>query len=146
MLLELHFCVGHDWSKFIEYVVRDLEGDTAEGAIKEREEKLRGKIKEIIPCDASRLDSFFEGEFQSRQYDIVQSSRCFEAVVDSREAYQQSVAKLASYVKPGGYLQIITAVGAGWYSCAGVDYKLYSLKVEPEDVLKGIEMAGELIL
>lgn len=110
--------------------MRDLEGDTAEGAVERREKEMREKVKEIIPCDASNVDAFFEGEYQNCQYDIVQSSRCFEAVVSSCEAYQQGIVKLASYVKPGGYLQIITAVGAEWYSCAGVDYNLYSLKVE----------------
>ena len=66
---------------------------------------------------------------------------CFEAVLDSREAYQRAVAKLTSYVKPGGYLQLLTAVGRGWYSFPAVT--LYVLKVNQDDGVKGIEMAGE---
>ena len=139
----IYFCVGHDWSKFTEYVVRDLEGDTAKDAVEKREKEMREKIKDIIHCDASKSDSFFEVEYQTCQYDIIQSSRCFESVADSCEAYQRNIVKLASYMKPGGYLQLITALGAQWYSCEGVDYNLYALKVEEEDVLKGIEMAGE---
>ena len=118
----------------------NLEGDTAEGAVERREKEMREKIKEIIPCDA-RLDSFLEGEYATRQYDIVQCNGCFEAVLDSREAYQRAVAKLTSYVKPGGYLQLLTAVGRGWYSFPAVT--LYVLKVNQDDGVKGIEMAGE---
>ena len=104
---------------------------------------MREKIKEIIPCDGSKFDSFFKEAYQNRQYDIVQTSRCFESILDSGEAYQQAIVKLASYVKPGGYLQIITAIGINWCSCAGADNKLYALNVKVEDVLKGIEKAGK---
>ena len=144
-LFTLHlFCaLGYDWSKFIEYVVRELEGDTTEGAVERREKEMREKIKEIISCDGSKFDSFFEEAYQNRQYDIVQTSRCFESILDSGEAYQQAIVKLASYVKPGGYLQIITAIGENLYTCAGVDYNLYALNVKTEDVLNGVEMAGE---
>lgn len=121
----------------------DLEGDTTEGAVERREIRMREIIKEIIPCDASKSE-FFDGEYQTHQYDIVQSNRCLESVCDSREAYQRGIAKLASYVKPGGHLQILTAVGAGYYSCsdAGGNCSLYVVPVGEEDVLKGFEIAG----
>ena len=137
--------LGHDWSKFVEYVVKDLEGDTSEGAIERREKEMRRKIKELIPCDASNLDSFFSGEYETRQYDIVQSCTCLESILDSREAYQKGIVKLASYVKPGGYLQVLTATGGDWYSCSGLGYDVYMLNVEAGDNLKGFEMAGENI-
>ena len=139
------YSLGHDWSKFIEYVVRDLEGDTTEDAVEKREKEMREKIREIIPCDATK-DPFFSGEYQARQYDIVQSCTCLESVLDSREAYYRGIVKLASYVKPGGYLQILTAAGASWYSFAGMDHNLYVLNVEAEDGIKGMEMAGELCM
>ena len=140
------FFAGHDWSKFIEYVVTDLEGDTTEGAVERREIRMKQVIKEIIPCDASKSE-FFEGEYQTRQYDIVQSSRCLESVCESREAYQRGIAQLSSYVKPGGYLQILTAVEAGYYSCsdAGNSHSLYAVPVGEEDVLKGFEIAGKVL-
>ena len=135
---------GHDWSKFIEYVVVDLEGDTTEGAVGRREIKMREKIGEIIPCDATKSE-FLEGEYQTRQYDIVQSSRCLEAVCEGREAYQRGIAQLGSYVKPGGYLQILTAIGAGYYKCSSGECTLYAVPVGEEDVLKGFEMAGKIL-
>ena len=122
----------------------NLEGDTTEGAVERREKIMREKIKEIIPCDASKLDeSFFDGEYATRQYDIVQSSGCFEAVLDSCQAYQRGVAKLASHVKPGGYLQLMMAVGCDWYSFPGVDRQFYVLNLNPDDGIKAIENAGE---
>ena len=98
---------GHDWSKYVEYVVRDLEGDHSEDAIERRERLLRGKIKDIISCNVLK-DPFFGNEYENCQYDVVQSSGCFECVLDSREAYRQGLVKLCSYVKPGGYFQLLT--------------------------------------
>ena len=142
--LSIFDIAGHDWSKYVEYVVRDLEGDYSEDAVERREKLLRGKINEIISCNV-RKDSFFDGEYETRQYDVVQSSGCFEAALDSREAYRKGVVKLSSYVKPGGYLQLRTATGATWYICPGLTYNMFVLNVEPEDNLKGIEMAGEYL-
>ena len=136
-------CAGHDWSKYTEYVVRELEGDTTEGAVERREKTMREKIKEIIPCDASNPDSFFDAEYQTRQYDIVQCNSCLEGVVNSREAFSNSVTRLASFVKPGGYLQLRTSIGGTWCLFPGLDHPVYWLPVLTEDVLKGIEMAGE---
>lgn len=122
-----------------------MEGDTAEGAVEKREKELREKIKEVIPCDVRNSDGFFNGEYQSRQYDIVQSFSCLEVVVDSCEAYHRGIVKLASYVKPGGYLVIIHVVGAEWYSCADVvnNSRFYILNLNKDDPMKGMEMAGE---
>jgi hypothetical protein len=126
-------------------VVRDLEGDVTEGAVEKREKILREKIKDIIPCDASKSDSFFDTDHEKCQYDIVQSNGCFEVVLNSPEAYREGIVKLASYVKPGGHLQLLTSAGGeGGYSFAGVtDIKLYVLNVDPKDGIKGLEMAGE---
>ena len=104
---------------------------------------MREKIKEVIPCDASNPDSFFDAEYQTCQYDIVQSNSCLEAVADSREAFSNSVTRLASFVKPGGYLQLRTTIGGTWYTIAGDDRPLYVVPVVKEDILKGIEMAGK---
>ena len=137
-------CTGHDWSKFIEYTVVNLEGDTTEGAVERREKIMREKIKEIIPCDASRLDSsFFDGEYATRQYDIVHTNTVFESVLESHEAFQRGVAKLASHVKPGGYLQLMMAVGCDWYTFPGIDKQFYVLNLNPDDGIKAIEKAGE---
>ena len=120
----------------------DLEGDTTEGAVERREKTMREKIKEIIPCDATR-SSFFSGEYATRQYDIVHCNTVFEAVLNSREAFQRGVAKLASYVKPGGYLQLMIVIGCDWYSFPGVDRQFYVLNLTPDDGIKAIENAGE---
>ncbi len=123
--------------------MRDLECDTAEEAVERREQELRDKLKEVIHCDATNFESFFDAQYNSRQYDIVQSSRCFESVLDSPEAFQQGIVKLASYMKPEGYLILLTALNSEWYSCSGLDYKLYALKVDEKDIQTGVEMAGE---
>jgi hypothetical protein len=137
--------IGHDWSKFIEYVVRDLEGDVTEGAVEKREKMLREKIKDIIPCDATKSDSFFDAEYEKCQYDIVQSNCCLGVVRNSPEAYREGVVKLASYVKPGGYMQLLTSAGGeGGYVFGGVkDIDLYVLNVDSKDGIRGMEMAGE---
>ena len=133
--------IGYDWTEYIKYVVRDLEGDTTEDAVVRREKEMVEKIKEVIPCDITKPDCLAK-EYQSRQYDIVQTSKCLECVLDSREAYQQSIVKLATYLKPGGYLQLVTCIGETWYTLPGLAHNFYVLKVEVEDVQKGCEMAG----
>lgn len=134
--------LGHDWSKFVEYVVKDLEGDTSEGVVQRREKLMREKIKDVIPCDAAN-PSLFSTDPLDCQYDIVQSKGCIEAVVGTREAYSEGIAKLASFVKPGGYLVVITGKHCQSYCFPGVDYSLYVLEVDTEDVLRGIEMSGK---
>ncbi len=143
MLILYSHCIGHDWYKYIEFIVRDLEGDTAEDAIERREEEVRKKLKDIIPCDLTKSDGFFDGEYETRQYDIVQSAGCLEVVFDTPEAYHRAIVKLASYVKPGGYLIIRTALDADWYTFPGVNGKLYILNLNKDDPIKGMEMAGE---
>ena len=123
----------------MEYVVRDLEGDNAEDAIKTRERLIRKKIKNVIPCDVTQ-PQFFGEEFQTCQYDIVQTSLCLECALESREAYRQAIVKLASYVKPGGFLQILSSVGATWYTCS--DRKIYALDLSEEDAPEAIKLAG----
>ena len=136
--------VGYDWTGYIEYVVRELEGDTTEDAVVRREKEMVEKIKEVIPCDVTKSD-WLAKEYQSCQYDIVQTSKCLECVLDSREAYQQSIVKLATYLKPGGYIQIVTCLGCIRYTIPGFGHNLYVLKVEAEDVQRGCEMAGKVL-
>ena len=136
----VYISLGHDWSKYIEYVVKDLEGDITDDAIKRRENEIRRKITEIIPCDLHK-SPWMEGEFEARQYDIVQSSITIEGVLENREAYQQAIAKLASYVKPGGYMQILTCLGLTWYKYG--DVKCCGFTLTEEDVSLGFKEAGE---
>ena len=105
---------------------------------------MADKIKEVIPCDITKPD-WLAKEYQSQQYDIVQTSKCLECVLDSREAYQQSIVKLATYLKPGGYLQILSCLGGVWYTLPGFGQNFYLLKIEAEDVQKGCEMAGTML-
>ena len=120
--------------------MKDLEKDTSEDSIIDRERLIRTKIKEVIPCDLTE-PPFFKDEFQNHQYDIVQTCKCMEYVLESREAFQKAIAKLASYVKPGGFLQLLTCIGGSWYTCSNV-CSLYGLNVTEDDVLEGCRMAG----
>ena len=136
------FNIGHDWSKYIEFTVVDLEGDIADGAVERREKEMMEKIKNIIPCDITQSDPF-QGEHEMRRYDIIQCSNFLEIISNNVEMMHMYTAKLASYVKPGGYLQILCGIGGEGYSIPGYDRTLHILSITPEDLIRGIEMAGE---
>ena len=105
------------------------------------------KIKEIIPCDITQSDPFFQREYEMRRYDIIQCSHCLEAIASNVEMLHMYIAKLASYVKPGGYLQLLCGIDGGeGYSIPGCDRTLHVLGITPEDVTRGLEMAGEKYL
>ena len=119
-----------------------MEGDTAEGALEKREEVLRQKITEIIPCNLRNSGSIVpETKFSS--FDIVQTNLCLEIACDSVDEFKKTVCKLGKLLKPGGYLLCLTAKGGAWYTCAGGGDKMHQLKMAEEDILTAFKEASE---
>ncbi len=140
----LSFCLvspGHDWSSYIRYVVRDLEGDTAEDAEQRREQELREKITDITSCNI-RAESFLDAKTETSKFDVVHTNLCLEIACESYEEFCKCLGKLGDLLKPGGYFVMLTAKGGAWYTCAGAGSKLFQLKLEEEDILKAVELSG----
>ena len=97
---------AYDWSPYFDYVVRELEG-REESEVKERQKMVRNAVKAVVHCDLSQDCPIEEGF--DRQYDVVTSSLCVCAAVQTHEEYRQGFAKLGKLVKPGGTMMIYEA-------------------------------------
>ena len=96
---------AHDWSPYFKFVVQRFEGKGSDEALI-REAELRKKIIHILPCDIALEDpvkwpSTWTSQLGS--FDVVTTSLCIEAAVKSETEYRDVIAKLKSYLKPGGY-------------------------------------------
>jgi len=135
------FCLDHEWSEYVKYVVTELESKPDNGITAQRQELLRGKIKEVIPCNIR--DNSILGERTIEKFDIVQTNLCLEVACESKEEFTKCVGGLKTLLKPGGYLVFLTAKGGSWYTCAGSGCKLHQLKMEEEDILEAVKQSGK---
>ena len=128
-----------NWSPFFDHVVQKLEGKGEEEA-REREEKLRQVVKDVIHCDINEdppVQKGFEGP-----YDVVMDSWCLPYACETREAYEKGIAKLAGLLKPGGTLMIFASqrTQPGSYSAGSAVFK--SLPLSGEYVSKVVQEQG----
>ena len=137
---------GHDWTPYIEHVVRNLEQDISEGAVERREKMIREKIT-IIPSNINNGDSILDGEYATRKFDIVQCSNCIECALGdgNRQDFYKGIAKLASHVSLGGYFYFMCGIGGSFYTAPGIDHKMPLLYVDSKDCVRGLEMAGKRV-
>lgn len=95
---------AHDWSSFINFVVRDLEGANDVEAVKNREEELKRKIKSVVPCDVTRTPIVdLESVDVGKPFDFVSTGLYLEACVTSERQYKSCLAKICKFLKPNGY-------------------------------------------
>ena len=128
------------WSPFFEYVVQELEGKSKE-EVALREEKLRQVVKSVIPCDLHK-DTPVEPAYHG-PYDVVFTCQCLECACNSLEEFSMAVSKLATLVKPGGKLVIVTMEGAGdtFFYMAG-DQKFIGVSIREENVRNILQQEG----
>ena len=107
-----------DWSPYFEHVVKELEGK-GEAEVAMRQTLVRNVVKAVVKCDLTR-DPPIEPGYE-HTYDVVMSSLCIEAVIESNDEYPQMLAKLVSLVKPGGHLLLygVEVQGEGGYYVVG---------------------------
>ena len=138
----LSLYIAHDWSKYIDYVVSVLEGNTDEKASAIREQLLQGKILDIVKCNI-RSDELLDGKSQFTEFDIIHTNLCLEIACKTKEEFDSCIASLGKLLRPGGYLVCLTAKGGAWYTCAGSGKKLFQLKMEEEDVIGAFKKSGK---
>ncbi len=122
--------------------MEELEKNPAADLTVQRQELLRGKLKEVIPCNIR--DKTILGDREIKLYDIIQTNLCLEIASESKEEFSRCIANLKDFLKPGGYLVCLTAKGGSWYTCAGSGCKFHQLKMEEEDILWTIRKSGEV--
>ena len=119
----------------------ELESKPDNGVTTQRQELLRDKIKEVIPCNIR--DSNILGERMIEKFDVIHTNLCLEVACESKEEFAKCVDGLKAMLKPGGYLVFLTAKGGSWYTCAGSGCMLHQLKMEEDDILECVKQSGK---
>nr|XP_060643397.1 nicotinamide N-methyltransferase-like [Anolis sagrei ordinatus] len=128
-----------DWTPMVKYVCQ-LEGDREKW--KEKEEKLRRTIKQVLPCDvtlANPLDPLV-----LPPVDCVISTFCLESACNDLPAYCSAVKNVGSLVKPGGHLIFATIIEETYYIVG--PHKFCCLYLTPEMVRDAVKGAGFEVL
>ncbi len=134
-----HDPTAFNWSPFFDHVVQKLESKSEEKA-REREERVRHVVKDVVHCDINEdppVSKGFEGP-----YDVVLDSWCLQDACKTSESYEMGVAKLVHLLKPGGTLMIFAAERkqSGTYVVGPTTYK--TLAMTGESVAKVVQEQG----
>ena len=128
----------HDWSPFFKHVVQKLEGKSETEAI-QREEDLRKKISCIVPCDIQAKNVV---PLSEKKFDVVSSTLCIGAAVNTDEDYQKAIQKLAKLLKPGGHLILIGILNSGCNCYVVGDQHFYSHLMSEALIRQALDKAG----
>ena len=119
---------AYNWSPWIEFVVRDLEGESNAQEVLSRAEDLKQKIKSVVHCDVTKNPIVdLESEDIGKPFDVVSSSLCLEAGVSSEQEYKNTVAKLCKFLKPNGYLCMFGVLKETFYSVGKEKFRVFPL-------------------
>jgi nicotinamide N-methyltransferase len=132
---ELH---APNYHPLIQYVVTTVEGHGME-EVERREQLLRDKIVAIVPCDVYG-DPPVGAPMGPEKYDVLSTHFCLVTACESIEMYRDGLRKLASLVRPGGYILASEAVGASFYMLGGV--KFPDLTLDKDVIRQALVDAG----
>ncbi|MEE6484626.1 hypothetical protein FKM82_013946 [Ascaphus truei] len=127
-----------DWSSTVKHVC-DLEGNG--GKLKEKEEMLRGKIKQVLMCDVSKSNPLEPAVVPKA--DCLTATVCLEAACKNYEAYGTALRNLSSLLKPNGCLLLAGDLGASYYQVG--PNKVFSLSVNEDFLQKVLTESGYII-
>ena len=122
-------------------MVTELEKNCSNGVTEKREDELRQKIREIIPCNIRNENVIESTRFVP--FDIIQSNLCLEIACESKDEFTKCLRSLKGLLRSGGYVVTLTAKGGSWYTCAGAGQKLHQLKMEEGDLIQAFKEAGQ---
>ncbi|CAM2108839.1 phenylethanolamine N-methyltransferase [Caretta caretta] len=126
---------GFDWSPYIKHVCR-IEGKGEQW--KEKEQKLRGKLRQILPIDVHQPEPL--GSQVGQPADALVSTFCLEAVSPDRPSFERALSNVTTLLKPGGHFLLIGALEESFY-LAG-EAKLSVVPVSEADVKEALSKSG----
>nr|XP_060643395.1 nicotinamide N-methyltransferase-like [Anolis sagrei ordinatus] len=122
-----------DWTPMVKYTCQ-LEGDREKW--KEKEEKLRRTIKQVLPCDVTLANPLDPLVLQP--VDCVISTFCLEAACDDLPTYCSAMKNVGSLVKPGGHLIFAAVMEETYYIVGPHKFRcLYLTSEMVRDAVKG---------
>ena len=136
---------AYDLSPFMHYVVSKLEGNPDPDGAKAREDLIRSKVR-VVSCDMlADGQSILEDEAATNtQFDIVSTTGCIEACVDSEDQYSDCLVKLKHFLTPKGFLIGTAIFGVTWWNVEGVVYRGFPLS--KDGFLTALQKAGFMLL
>ncbi len=130
---------AHNWRPYIEHVVKELEGNDDPKAVDIREQEIRDKIRPTASCDA-RADNPL-GDIQEK-FDAIHTNLCLEAVADDVDAFYCYFNNMCQYLKPNGYIVLMTACECDSYRCWEGENNLHVVSLKPENIKEACKRAG----
>ncbi|KAE8592176.1 hypothetical protein XENTR_v10018674 [Xenopus tropicalis] len=127
-----------DWSSVVKHVW-ELEGKR--GMLEEKEEKLRGKIKQVLLCDVSKSNPL--EPVMLPKVDCLISTVCLEAACRNYDSYKTALKNLSTLLKPGGHLLMAGDLGANYYEVGS--NKVFSLPVNEAFLRKAVNESGYVV-
>ncbi|XP_006022610.1 phenylethanolamine N-methyltransferase [Alligator sinensis] len=124
-----------DWSPYIKHVCK-IEGRGEQW--KEKEQKLREKLRQILPIDVHQPNPV--GSPLRQLADAMVSTFCLEAVSPDRLSFERALKNVTSLLKPGGHFLLIGALEESFY-LAG-EAKLSVVPVSEADVKEALTKSG----
>ncbi|XP_075047709.1 nicotinamide N-methyltransferase-like [Mixophyes fleayi] len=124
-----------DWSSIVKHVC-EIEGCGTN--LKEKEEKLKGKIKQVFKCDVSKSNPLTP--LEAPKVDCLTATVCLEAACKSYDSYATALKNLSNLLKPKGHLLMAGDLGANYYEVGA--NKVFSLPVNEKFLKKVISENG----
>ena len=132
---------ARDWSSHFQYVVNEVEHTAGDNAWREREELLRKRITNIVPCDALSDKPLL---VEQEPYEIISTSLCLEPACTSQMQYKEAIKRLVGLLKPGGFFLMLIPERTTFYKVGKI--KLPCLYVTLEQAKEALHEAGMAIL
>ena len=114
-----------DWNPHFKFVVQQLEGDTREEAVQERQKRVREAVKATVHCDLTQDPPIERGYDQS--YDVVVSSLVVDTVPRTYEEFVDIITRLGQLVRQGGSLFLYCSENASFYMVGNCKFQLFPL-------------------
>ncbi|KAM4652546.1 nicotinamide N-methyltransferase-like [Discoglossus pictus] len=127
-----------DWTSIVKHVC-ELEGNS--GKEKEKEAKLRGKIKQMLHCDVSKVNPLEPVVLPKA--DCLISAACLEAACRNQESYGAALKNLANLLKPEGHLIMTGDLGANYYEVGA--NQVFALPVNEKFLEKVLKESGYVV-
>lgn len=126
---------GFDWSPFIQHACRiESKGEPW----KEKEQKLKKKLKKILPIDVHQPNPL--GSLLSQPADALVSAFCLEAVSPDRPSFDRALQNVSTLLKPKGHFLMIGGLEESFY-LAG-EAKLSVVPLGEADVKESFARSG----
>ena len=132
---------AHDWGPDFKRTLNGVEHIAGDDAWREREELLRKRLSNIIPCDIHRDNPLI---VEQEPFEIVVTSLTLEVICKTYAEYKHGVKKLVGLLKPGGFLLMFMEERETFYMIGKKRWDVLYLTLE--QVKESLAEAGTAIL